>query len=116
MGKKYIRLKNIKDLVEVAIWSQTPVIHYMNVNDKHIYFIPYTILGYSSIVYFVENSDKIDSRFIVYNRYNGDLSYSDNVPTDTTLETIPIIEIAEQNVFDIKIFGKRKKKKKEEKK
>ncbi len=113
---KYIRLKTLDDLVNVVVSSQVPVIHHLEYDGEHVYFIPFLPFSDTSVIYYVLLDKPLPGRFVVYNKFDGTISFSDSIEGDTKLTFIPIIEVADQNVFSPKGLVPKSNKKKKKKK
>lgn len=96
----YVQLKRIEDLVRLAALSITPMVQHITLENKHVYFIQSVPLLGRPIVYFFEGKEKIDKNFIIYNRFNDGITYSDKLSTDGQSVSIPIIEIEKTNLFE----------------
>ena len=113
---KRIKLKSFEDLVNIVIAAQIPLIHHMVVDERHIYFLPFVGLGDIGIIYYLETNEPLKGKYIVYNKFDGKISFSDKINSDARLTFVPIIEVADQNAFSRKLFEEGKKKKKKGKK
>jgi len=109
---KYLKLKSFDDLIRVVLSTQQPVLHHIDIGDRHIYLIPYAIFGNANLVYYVEMETPVKGKYVVYDKFNGSISFSDHVTPDTRLTYLPIVDVEEQNLFSEKIFKKKKKGKK----
>ncbi len=101
---KVMKLRSIKDLVNVAISAQVPLIHHAVIRGRHVYFIPYMAVGDSSIVYYVESDSPIKYKYLVYNNFDGSVSFENRIKNDARLSFIPIVEVEEQNLLPEKMF------------
>ncbi|RLF04920.1 MAG: hypothetical protein DRJ64_06245 [Thermoprotei archaeon] len=115
---KAIKLKSLEDLVNIIVAAQIPLVHHLVIEDKHIYFLPFIGLGNVGIIYYLETSQPLDGKYIVYNKFNGKISVEKEYKGgDTRLTHVPIVEVIDQNAFSRKTFRiEKKKKKKKEKK
>lgn len=96
----YVQLKRIEDLVRLTALSITPMVQHITLEDKHIYFVQSVPLLGRPVIYFFEGKEKIDKNFIIYNRFNDEITYSDKLSTDGQSVSIPIIEIERTNLFE----------------
>ncbi|RLG91192.1 MAG: hypothetical protein DRO36_04725 [Candidatus Hecatellales archaeon] len=113
MTKKliYIRLRRMEDLIRLAALSITPMVQHLALKeDKHIYFVQSTPLLGRPVVYLFEGKENIEKNFIIYNRFNDEIIYSDKLSTDGQSVSIPIIQIEKTNLFE-KFFEEKEKKK-----
>ncbi len=108
---RVIKLKSIVDLVHVLNVSQLAIIHHIVVDSKHIYFIPTPCLGDSGVIYYYESEEPFNGRYIIFNKFTGEVGFSNNISGDSRLTYIPIVEVEKQNLFAEKVFVERKKKK-----
>ncbi len=116
MPLRSIKLKRIEDLVNIAIASQIPVVHHLEIDRRHVYFVP--LVGFSeiSLIYYLELPEPVKGRYIVYNKFTGEISFSDKIVSDSRLSFLPIVEVEEQNAFSTRLFSQKKKKKHKEEK
>ena len=99
---KYIRLKRVEDLVNIVITAQMPLIHHLEYDGHHVYFIPFLPFADTGVIYYVLSDRPLPGRFVVYNKFNGSISFSNFLRGDTKLTFIPIVEVVDQNVFSPK--------------
>jgi len=91
-------------LVNIAVAAQISIIHHAKIKERHVYFIPFLPVGDSSIIYYVEFDEPLDCSYLIYNNFDGSISYSDKIRNDAKLLFIPIIEVVEQNILPEKLF------------
>jgi hypothetical protein len=96
----YVQFKNMEDLVRFVAFSPTPFIQHIEIKEKHIYFIHALSLG-GSVIYFVELNEKINKRYVVFNRFRDEISFSDQLGSDGQSAYIPILELEKTNIFPI---------------
>jgi len=113
---KKIKLRSFEDLVNIVIATQIPLVHHIALNEKHVYFLPFVGLGDFGIIYYFETNEPLKGKYIVYNKLDGKITLSSKINSDARLTFVPIIEVAEQNAFSLKIFESKKKKEKKKKK
>lgn len=101
---KVMKLRSIKDLVNVAISAQIPLVHHAVIGERHVYFVPYMAAGDSSIIYYVESDNPIEYKYLVYNNFDGSISFENRIRNDARLSFIPIVEVEEQNLLPEKMF------------
>jgi len=99
---KYIRLKRIEDLVNIVITAQMPLIHHLEYDGHHVYFIPFLPFADTGVIYYVLYDRPLPGRFVVYNKFDGSVFFSNFLRGDTRLTFVPIVEVADQNVFSLK--------------
>jgi hypothetical protein len=110
----YVQLKRIEDLVRLAALSITPMVQHITLEGEHVYFVQSVPLLGRPVVYFLKERKKIDKNFIIYNRFNDEITYSDKLSTDGQSVSIPIIEIEKTNLFEKLPYAKKEKKKEKE--
>jgi len=96
---KYIQLKTLDDLIKIVAGSPTAFIQHFPHDKKQIYFVNVIFHTGGSLVYFVVQDEKIDKKFITFNKVNGTIDFRDDIRLDANLAFIPIIEIQKQNVL-----------------
>jgi hypothetical protein len=96
----YARLEVFDDLVRFVGMSPTPFLFYIEREGKHVYFVQIMSLGGGKMVYFTELDQKIKEKYVVFNRFRGEVSFNDQFKSDGQSAHIPIFELAETNIFD----------------
>ena len=96
----YAKLKGFDDLVRFVGMSPTPFLFHVNIGGKHIYFVQIMSLGGGKMVYYAELEQKIKEKYVVFNRYRGEVSFSDQFKSDGQSAHVPIFELEATNVFD----------------
>lgn len=112
---KVIKVKSMEDLVNIIVAAQVPLVHHLEIENRHIYFLPFIGVGDLGMMYYIERKEPLKGKYIVYNKFNGEIDTSNKVSSDARLTYVPIIEVESQNAFSRKLFkvkGKKKKKKK----
>jgi hypothetical protein len=51
------------------------------------------------MVYFADLDDRIEEKYVVFNRYRGEITYSDQFSSDGQSTHIPIFELEGTNIF-----------------
>ena len=98
MSQTYIQFKNLNDFIRFITLSPTPFINHIKQNGHEVYFVQ--IIGFGErILYYIEMDEKLDEKYIVYNRFRDTLSFSNKLESDGQSVSIPILEIARTNVF-----------------
>jgi len=96
---KFVQLKSLRDLVMLVASSPSMnVIQHLQSGGMHLYFIIGGTLS-EIFLYFVKVEDAIDGSFIIYNAYTGDISFSDRLRTEPNLNSIPVVEIKNQDLL-----------------
>lgn len=95
----YIRLKTLEDLIYFVTLSPAPLLQYVEIEGKHIYFIQTIAIFGPSTMYYVETKEKIPNKYVVFNRYQDKITYSDQLGTDPQAVYIPILQVEKTNLF-----------------
>lgn len=96
---KFIQLKSLKDLATLVFSAATRgVVQHLPLREGHLYFIVGGTLR-EVFLYFVKLREEIDGRYIIYNTLSGEMGFSPRVRTDPNLNSIPIIEIVNQDLL-----------------
>lgn len=98
MPETYIQYKNLIDFIRLITLSPTPFINYIKLNGHEVFFIQIVGLG-ERVLYYIELDEKLDEKYIVYNRFRGTLSFSNKLESDGQSVSIPILEVERTNVF-----------------
>ncbi|WP_309493623.1 hypothetical protein [Candidatus Hecatella orcuttiae] len=97
----YFKLKTLEDMVKLVAFSPAPMLQHTVVEGRQVYFIQsFSIVG-KPLVYYLERDEKLESKYVVYNRFNDTISFSDKPGSDGQSVYIPIIEIEKTNLLDI---------------
>ena len=94
----FLQYETLEDLLKVIVYSAqsslglTPMLYYINYNNKEILFI---LTGASGgiIINYITQSEKPSKKFIELKRLSGEFSFVDNIGSDTQSLYIPIIKI-----------------------
>ena len=95
----YVRFSSFEDLVRLVAFSATPFLQHAEVEGKHIYFYHVSLLAGRPIVYYAMRDEKLEKKYVVYNRFNDSLSFSDKLETDGQSIYIPILEVEGTNLL-----------------
>jgi hypothetical protein len=76
----------------VASSSTMNVVQHLQSGEAHLYFIIGGTLR-EIFLYFIKMEEAANGRFVVYNTYTGEISFSDKIRTDPNLTSIPVVEI-----------------------
>lgn len=118
MAKPYlVKVRGIEDLINVAVATQLFIIHRLNVDAKSIYYVPFPT--YDAVaVYYCETESRSKEKYLLFNRFTGEVQMSDSYINDSKYIVIPIIEVLEQGLLPKELLEKnivKKSKKKKEK-
>jgi len=96
---KYVQLQSLRDLVMLVASSSTMnVVQHLQSGEAHLYFIIGGTLR-EIFLYFIKMEEAANGRFVVYNTYTGEISFSDKIRTDPNLTSIPVVEIKNQDLL-----------------
>jgi hypothetical protein len=95
----YAKLRRFDDLVRFVGMSPTPFLFHVNTSGKHVYFVQITSFGGGKMVYFADLDSRIEEKYVVFNRYRGEITYSDQFSSDGQSAHIPIFELESTNIF-----------------
>lgn len=95
----YAKMKSFDDFVRFIIVSSIPFIQYIELNGKHVYFIQIISLGGGKMIYFFERDKKIEEKYVVFNRFRDQVTFSNSFGSDGQSAYIPILELQETNIF-----------------
>jgi len=97
---RFSQFAELKDLVRLVTTSPAPFLQYIEKDGKNIYFIYIPSFGRVPMVYFVQMSEPIGKKYIIYNRFQDSLSFSDKLQAAGQTISIPILKIAKTNIFE----------------
>uniref|UniRef100_A0A7C1T5M4 Cren protein n=1 Tax=Thermofilum pendens TaxID=2269 RepID=A0A7C1T5M4_THEPE len=103
-GVKTIRLKSVRDLVHVLGASQVPLVHHIQVDSSHVYFVPIVISSDSSVVYYYASETPLDGSFLLFDSFTGEVSVSKSWVSDSKYMLVPIVEVDSQNIIPEKLL------------
>jgi hypothetical protein len=95
----YVQFSRLEDLVKLVSFSPSPFIQHLVVNDKHIYFVQSLMMISEPMVYIFRTKEKIEKKYIVYNRFSDEISFSDQPSQDGQSIYIPILEVEKTNIL-----------------
>ena len=103
---KFVQLKDIRDIVMlVASSPASNVIQHMENKGDHLYFVIGGTLS-EVFLYFVKTSEALEGSFITYNSYSGEIGYSEKVMHEPNMNTIPVVEIINQDILTEDVLDK----------
>jgi hypothetical protein len=68
-------------------------------NGKHVYFIQILSWGGGKMIYYTEHEKALQEKYVIFNRFQGKISYSNQIITDGQSVHIPIFEVEKTNIF-----------------
>jgi len=95
---KYINLKDLKDLVILVSTAHTAMLHHLPLKEGHLYFVVGGTLT-ETFIYFVKLKQGIEGRYVLYNPLTGDIRFSPTIRTDPNVQSIPIVDIVNQDLL-----------------
>lgn len=95
----HVQLREFEDLIRLVSLSPAPFIEHLIVDGKNVYFIHTGGLFGPPMIYYVERGAKIDKKYVVFNRYKDEVSFSDSLGTDPQAVYIPVLEIERTSLF-----------------
>lgn len=93
----FAKFKTFDDLVKFVASSQIPFIFVTSVQGKYLYFVHLLLI--ESLVYYVEMEAPIKERYVVYNRFKDQVTFSDKLEVDPQKATLPILAVESASVF-----------------
>jgi len=95
----YAKLKTFNDLVKFVGMSSSPFLFYVELAGKHVYFVQIMSFGGGRMIYYVELEERISEKYVVFNRFRGEISFSDQFSSSGQSAHIPIFELEKTNLF-----------------
>lgn len=95
----YAKLKAFNDLVRFVGLSPTPFLFHIELEGKHLYFIQITSFGGGRMIYYSELEERIEEKYVVFNRFRDEISFSDQFSSGGQSAHIPIFELEKTNLF-----------------
>ncbi len=93
----FAKFKTIDDIVKFVANSQIPFIYSATVNGKYLYFVHIALI--ESLLYYVELEKPIKERYVVYNRFKDQVTFTDKLEVDPQKMTLPILAVESASVF-----------------
>lgn len=93
----FVKFKAFDDFVKFVAVSQIPFIHHTTIKGKAIYFVHIGLID--GTVYYVEQDHPAKEKYVLYNRFRDQVSFSDKLEMDAQKATLPILEVEETNIF-----------------
>lgn len=95
----HVKFSGLEDMVRLVALSATPFLEHAEINGKHIYFFHATLLTGKPIIYYVVLEEKLEKRYIVYNKFRDTIGFSDKLEADGQSIYIPILEVENTNLL-----------------
>jgi hypothetical protein len=95
----YAKLKAFNDLVRFVGMSSSPFLFHVELEEKHVYFVQIMSFGGGRMIYYAELDERISEKYVVFNRFRGEISFSDQFNSGGQSAHIPIFELEKTNLF-----------------
>ena len=95
----YAKLKAFNDLVRFVGMSSSPFLFHVELEEKHVYFVQIMSFGGGRMIYYAELDERISEKYVVFNRFRGEISFSDQFNSGGQSAYIPIFELEKTNLF-----------------
>ena len=97
----YVQFSRFEDLVRLVAFSATPFLQHAEIEGKHVYFFHSSLLTGKPVIYYVLLENRVESKYVVYNRFSDSLSFSDKMEADGQSVYIPILEVERTNLLKL---------------
>jgi hypothetical protein len=94
----YLEYENLKDMLKVILYTSqsfmsiTPLLYYINFQDRDIFFIHTGIVG-GIVAHYHLLREKPSKKFIELNKLTGEFEYAESIGSNTQSIYIPIIAL-----------------------
>ena len=103
---KFVQLNSIRDLIMfIASSPSMNVIQHLENGENHLYFIIGGTMN-EIFLYYVKIPEKLDGNFVTYNTYTSEIGTSEKLLREPNLNSIPIVEILNQNLLSDELLKK----------
>lgn len=111
-----VKVKSVEDLVNVAAASQLTLVHRVTIEgDSNLLFVSLPFYDSAAIYYCEVNSD-LRGKYILFNRFTGEVSLSNEYVSDSKYVLIPVIGITEWQLLPKELLERVECRKKKERK
>ncbi|MEM0118889.1 MAG: hypothetical protein QXJ38_00630 [Thermofilaceae archaeon] len=111
VAKPYlVRVKSVEDLVNIAVAAQLFIVHRVNVDARSVLYVPFPAYDAVSI-YYCETEGVIAGKYLLFNRFTGEVQVSESYVNDSKYIVIPIVEVLEQEILPKELLEKSRQKK-----
>lgn len=93
----FAKFKLFDDFIRFAAASQIPYILHTVIKGKSVYFIHLGLLH--EMVYYFERDEPFKEKYVVYNRFQDKVGFTDKMEMDPQRAIMPILEVEATNVF-----------------
>ena len=95
----YMKLSRLEDLVKLVSLSPSPFIQHTTIKNENIYFIQSLVTMSQPMIYLFKTREKIEKKYVVYNRFSDEITFSDKLGQDGQSLYIPILEVEKTNLL-----------------
>jgi hypothetical protein len=95
----HVKFSGLDDMVRLVALSPTPFLQHAEVNGKHVYFFHAALLIGKPVIYYTILEERVEKRYIVYNKFRDTISFSDKLEADGQSIYIPILEVESTNLL-----------------
>ena len=96
----YIQLKRFEDLIRLVSLFSTPFLQHIKLeNGKHVYFVQGSLMIGRPLIYFYEGNEEVKGKYVIYNRFKDEITFSDKASSDAQSVPILILEVEKTNVL-----------------
>ncbi len=95
----FVQLKTFDDLVRFVSSSPSPFLQHITLKNKHVYFIQILAFMRNPIIYFVRQDRQAGGKYVVFNRFRDEVTFSDRLSSDGQTVYIPILELERTNLL-----------------
>jgi hypothetical protein len=95
----YAKLRAFNDLVRFVGMSSSPFLFHVELEGKHVYFVQMMSFGGGRMIYYAALDKRISERYVVFNRFRDEISFSDQFSSSGQSTPIPIFELETTNLF-----------------
>jgi len=110
----FIMVRNLDDLVKIALSAQTYLVHRVHLGKHTVFFVPFPMLN-SGAIYYHATEEWVRGSYILYDKFTGEIKLDDKLGDEGRYVTIPVVEVVKQDIIPNDLL-KEEKKKKEKKK
>ncbi|MHA1341837.1 MAG: hypothetical protein ACTSR3_08485 [Candidatus Helarchaeota archaeon] len=95
-----VELESLDNLIDLTARSMLNFVQHFKFKDVHLYYLQYGGLpGFGTTIYFVRKKEPITNKYIVYNKTEDKIIFTDKLDPRGNLIYIPIIHVKKQNII-----------------
>ncbi len=95
----YAKLWDFNDLVRFVGMSSSSFLFHVELEGKHVYFVQMMSFGGGRMIYYAALETRIPERYVVFNRFRDEISFSDQFTSSGQSTHIPIFALETTNLF-----------------